>query len=183
VAHSILARSRTFHQRSNTFAQTTLSTHFSLATRRRTIHWRRCDGGRGRRSARSRFVWMTVQHRPDRPVAQRVAIDLPAFGNRTQQPAVLDPRRDHPGVDAVLDPDGDGDGTDAPALALKVGQDPPSSRCWMVSTSSSASSLRRRAQPTSSARITKSRLPLRGTLQETEIYVRLQRVDVMLSIV
>ena len=47
---------------------------------------------------------------------------LPLF--RTQQPAVLDAGRGHPGVDAVLDPDGDGHGADAPALALEVGQDP-----------------------------------------------------------
>ena len=46
--------------------------------------------------------------------------------DRAQQRAVFDAGRDHPGVDALLDPDGDGNGADAPALALKVGQDPPS---------------------------------------------------------
>jgi hypothetical protein len=63
---------------------------------------------------------------PAVPVAQCFAIDLPAFVHRSQQPTVFDARRGHPGVDPLLDPDRDGDGADAPAFALKVGQDPPS---------------------------------------------------------
>ncbi|WP_433967994.1 hypothetical protein [Tunturiibacter gelidiferens] len=49
---------------------------------------------------------------------------LPALGDGAEQPAIFDPRRDHPGVDALLDPDRDGNGADAPAFALEVGQDP-----------------------------------------------------------
>ena len=44
-------------------------------------------------------------YRPDSPVAQGVAIDLPALRDRTQQPAVFDAGRGHPGVDSLLDPD------------------------------------------------------------------------------
>jgi len=53
-------------------------------------------------------------------------LTLPALGDGAKQAAVFDAGRDHPGVDTLLDPDRDGDGADAPALALKVGQDPPS---------------------------------------------------------
>jgi hypothetical protein len=65
---------------------------------------------------------MTVHYRPD---TQGVAIDLPALRERPQQPVVFDPGRGHPGVYAVLDPDGDGHGADAPAFAFEVSQDPP----------------------------------------------------------
>ncbi len=54
-----------------------------------------------------------------------IAMDLPALRDGTQQPALFDGGRGHPGVDFLLDPDGDGDGADAPALALEVGQHPP----------------------------------------------------------
>jgi hypothetical protein len=94
---------------------------------------------------------MTVQLRtrlPSRSSCHRLS-------SRSSRPtaaaAVFDAGRGHPGVDSLLDPYGDGDGADAPALALKVGQEPPTRRCWMVAISSSASSFRRRAQPTSGA--------------------------------
>jgi hypothetical protein len=54
----------------------------------------------------------------------------------------------------LFDPDRDGHGADAPALASRSARTQRPSLCWMVSTSSSASSLRLRAQPTSSARMT-----------------------------
>jgi hypothetical protein len=65
--------------------------------------------GRGRRSVLYRFALMTMQ----------------LLRDRAQQTAVFDAGYSHPGVDAVLDPDGDGDGAHAPALALEVGQNPP----------------------------------------------------------
>ena len=69
---------------------------------------------------------MTVfNYRPDRPIAQRVTIDLPAFGNGPQQPAIFDTGRGHPCIDSLLDPDWDGDGADGAAFALQVGQHPP----------------------------------------------------------
>jgi len=71
-----------------------------------------------------------LDHRPDRPVAQRVAIDLAAFGNRSQEPAIFDAGRGHPSVDALLHPDRDGDGADATAFAFKFSQYPtPLSLC------------------------------------------------------
>jgi hypothetical protein len=50
----------------------------------------------------------------------------PLQGADSFSKASLDRRRDHPGVDTLLDPDRDGDRADARALALEVGQDPPS---------------------------------------------------------
>src|SRR5260370_17261045 len=46
-----------------------------------------------------------LDDRPNRPVAQLVANQLPALGERPQQAAVLDLGRYHPGVDSVLDPE------------------------------------------------------------------------------
>jgi len=46
-----------------------------------------------------------LDDRPNRPVAQLVTDQLSALGKRPQQPAVLDLRRNHPGVDSLLDPD------------------------------------------------------------------------------
>src|SRR5260370_37596889 len=43
-----------------------------------------------------------LDDRPNRPVAQLVADQLPALGERPQQAAVLDLRRYHPGVDCGL---------------------------------------------------------------------------------
>ena len=53
---------------------------------------------------------MTVQLPTRPPVAQRVAVDLPALRDRPQRPAVFDAGCGHPGVDSLLDPDRDGDG-------------------------------------------------------------------------
>jgi hypothetical protein len=72
------------------------------------------------------FNYRLFNYRPDCPVAQSIAFELPAFGNRTQQPPIFETGRGPPGIDALLDPDGDGDGADAPALAFEVGQHPPS---------------------------------------------------------
>jgi hypothetical protein len=75
-------------------------------------------------------------YRPDRPVAQRVAIDLPPFGNRAQQPAVFDAGRGRPGVDAVLDPDGMATVRMRRPLPSRSARTHLPSRCWTVSTSS-----------------------------------------------
>lgn len=47
------------------------------------------------------------------PVAQSVAINLSRLRDRAQQSVVFDAGHPHPGVDALLHPDGDGDGADA----------------------------------------------------------------------
>ena len=47
-------------------------------------------------------------YRPYCPVAQRVAIDLPALRDRTQQPAFVDPGHSRPNIDALLHPERDG---------------------------------------------------------------------------
>jgi hypothetical protein len=69
---------------------------------------------------------MTVQLRTRPPSRLGCRVDLPALRDRPQQPSLFDAGRGHPGVDALLDPDRDGHGADAPALALEVGQHPPS---------------------------------------------------------
>src|ERR1700733_13226958 len=65
-----------------------------------------------------------LDDRPNCPVAQLVADQPPALGERPQQAAVLDLRRYHPGVDSLFDPDRDRDSSDSAALATKIGQDP-----------------------------------------------------------
>src|SRR5260370_7978873 len=65
-----------------------------------------------------------LDDRPNRPVAQLVANQLPALGERPQQAAVLDLGRYHPGVDSVLDPEWNCHGSDSAALPAKIGQDP-----------------------------------------------------------
>src|SRR5271156_4980876 len=63
-------------------------------------------------------------NRPNGPVAQLVAYQLPTLGERPQQAAVLDLGRYHPGVDSVLDPEWNCHGADSAALPTKIGQDP-----------------------------------------------------------
>jgi hypothetical protein len=73
----------------------------------------------------SNLLCRLLDDRPDRPVAQLVANQLPALGKRPQQAAVLDLGRCHPGVDSLLDPEWNCHGADSAALATKIGQDPP----------------------------------------------------------
>ena len=75
-------------------------------------------------SLNSNLFRRLLDDRPNRPVAQLVADQLPALGERPQQAAVLNLRRYHPGVDSLLDPDRDRDSSDSAALATKIGQDP-----------------------------------------------------------
>jgi hypothetical protein len=72
----------------------------------------------------SNLLRRLLDDRPDRPVAQLVADQLPALGKRPQQTAVLDLGRDHPGVDSVLDPEWDCHRADSAALPTKIWQDP-----------------------------------------------------------
>jgi hypothetical protein len=94
-----------------------------------------------------------LDDRPNRPIAQLVTNQLPALGKRPQQAAVLYLGRDHPGVNSVLDPERNRHGADSAALPTKIGQDPLPSRSSIASTSRLASSCRRRAQPSSNAKI------------------------------
>ena len=71
----------------------------------------------------SNLLRRLLDYGPDRPVAQALA-DLPALRDRSQQPAVFDACRGHPGVDSLLDPDRYGDGAYASSLPFEVGQDP-----------------------------------------------------------
>ena len=63
-------------------------------------------------------------HRPHRPITQPPSDFLPALADRPQQPAFLDPGRGHPGVDALLDPDGHGHRSDPSSLPHQVSQYP-----------------------------------------------------------
>jgi hypothetical protein len=53
----------------------------------------------------SNLLRRLLDDRPNRPVAQLVADQLPALGERPRPAAVLDLRRNRPGVDSLLDPD------------------------------------------------------------------------------
>lgn len=46
-----------------------------------------------------------LDDRPDRPIAKLIPNQLPTFGERPQQAALLDLGRNHPGVDSMLDPE------------------------------------------------------------------------------
>jgi hypothetical protein len=54
------------------------------------------------------------------------ALQAAMEGYEVTTAAVFDADRRHPGVDSLLDPDGNGHAVDAPAFALKIGQNPTS---------------------------------------------------------
>ena len=62
-------------------------------------------------------------HGPNRPVAQALA-DLPDFGDRSQESALLYAGSGHPDIDSLLEPDRDRDRTNASSLPFEIGQHP-----------------------------------------------------------
>ena len=85
---------------------------------------RRSGAGRVRRSVRSQSA-SPIARRPTRsPSRPARRHQLPAFGKRPQQTAVLDLGRYHPGVDSVLNPEWNSHGSDSAALSAKIGEDP-----------------------------------------------------------
>jgi hypothetical protein len=101
----------------------------------------------------SNLLGRLLDYGPNRPVAQTLA-DFAALRDRSQQSALLKARGSDPGVDSLLDPDGDRTVRIRLPFPSRSANTQRPSRNWMVSTSRVASSRRRRAQPTSSARIT-----------------------------
>jgi hypothetical protein len=57
-------------------------------------------------------------------VAQGVAIDLPTPRDRSEQTAIFNLGRGHPGLYSLLHPDRDGHRSNSPTLALQVHQNP-----------------------------------------------------------
>jgi hypothetical protein len=67
-------------------------------------------------SRNSNLLRRLLDDSPNRLVAQLVPDQLPALGERPQQPAVLDLRLNHPGVDSMFDPGRNRHGADSAAL-------------------------------------------------------------------
>jgi hypothetical protein len=96
----------------------------------------------------------------DRLGRHRLAGDPPMAVHGPQDPATGRSGCFAPEVDGPLDPGGDGPGADAAVLAARrptIDQRP--SCCWMSPTVSATAAPRRRPQPTSGARMARSRLP------------------------
>ena len=65
-----------------------------------------------------------LHHIPDGPVAQALPDPLASLSNGSQEPALVDRGRGHPGVDPLLDPDRHGNRADASSLPFHITQDP-----------------------------------------------------------
>src|SRR5882757_622222 len=87
-------------------------------------------GGRGHRSAQSRFASMTVQlpfnYRPDGPITQFVAHDLSRLRKRKKQPSLINLGRRRPGLDSLLHPDRNRHRSNSTTLAAEIDDHPPS---------------------------------------------------------